>query len=364
LSTGSHQATITAVDDRGHSAQAHLSFVWGGIDIAAPEDEGADVILADTEIWEIQTVDNDGLINPGEGIRLYFRLQNQGGKDLSDVVAEIRSLDPRLRVETPELSIGELVAGASLRPADGFDLYVSAGVEEERFNPTPLSIRLELTDSSGERRVFPMDLPVYEARGKNRSAGDIQLTLDRLDRTTLSSWVELGGEASTPKGDALTITLRVNDERVAADWSRSRGRYRAMADLKPGDNTIDVRAVASDGRSARVDGVVHRLSPYTAPSLSIDVPKEGEWLDGCRPLEIKGRCDGGSDAIEHIAIEVNAHDRGGALPTVLPVVDQGTYRGEIPPGMIEGACEIKVQLKTLSGETVTAVRRVQLSGCS
>jgi hypothetical protein len=365
LSPGSHEATITAVDDRGHSAQAHLSFVWGGIDITAPEDEDADVILADTEIWEIRTVDNDGLINPGEGIRLFFRLQNQGGKDLSDVVAEMRSLDPRLRVETPELFIGKLVAGASLRPADGFDLYVSAGVEEEeRFNPTPLSIRLELTDSSGERRVFPMDLPIYEARGKNRSAGDIQLTLDRLDRTTLSPWVELGGEASTPERDALTITLRVNDERVAADWSRSQGRYRALADLKPGDNTIDVQAVASGGRRARVDGVVHRLSPYTAPSLSIDAPKEGEWIDGCRPLEIKGRCDGGSDTIEHIAIEFTALDSGGSLPTVLPVVDHGIYRGEIPPGMIEGACEIKVQLRTLSGETVTAVRRVQLSGCS
>jgi hypothetical protein len=362
LTAGAHVAVLAAVDAHGHRAEQRLPFTWGVAPGSIVAADGG-LVLEGVEIRELRPVDGDGLANPGELVRLYIRLQNPGDEALRNLTAELTSLDPHVRVETPGIEMGDLGGGGHvLRSPGGFDLHLAPDLGTvSRQDPYLAPLRLRVVDQAGEAWEFDFDLPVFQSRANPN--GSIQLTVDSQARSTQAARILLQGTArALPEAD-IEVTVRLNGETLRADWSRSSGRYSVAADLVEGDNPIEVEAVAADGRRQRIQALVQRRVAHRPPRLVLTLPAEGAWFDGCGDIALSGSYDSGTSVLEELTVSVRPVS--GGSPQDIPLsVTEGRFTGSIPPFGSSGFYEVRVSLRTAEGTTLTVVRIIEIASCT
>lgn len=362
LTAGAHVAVLAAWDAHGHRAEQRLPFTWGVAPGSIVAADGG-LVLEGVELRELRAVDGDGLANPGELVRLYIRLQNPGDEPLRNLTAELTSLDPHVRVETPGIEMGDLGGGGHvLRSPEGFDLHLSPDLGTvSRQDPYLAPLRLRVADQAGEAWAFDFDLPVFQSRANPN--GTIQLTLDHQARSTQASRTLLQGAArAMPEAD-IEVSVRVNGETLRADWSRSSGRYSVAAELVEGDNPIEVEAVTADGRRQRIQALVQRRVARRPPSLVLTLPAEGAWFDGCGDMALAGSYDSGTSALEELTVSVRPVS--GGSPQDIPLnVTEGRFTGSIPPFGSSGFYEVRASLRTAEGTTLTVVRIIEIASCT
>lgn len=363
LGPGHHEARIEVFDDQGNTAEEHIAFSCASAGAVMAPDSSGPLRLSDIAIREIRPVDGDGLANPGETVRLYFQIENSRSLPVADLKAELLSLDPLLRVENPEIILGDLDAGDTIQSSAGFDIRIDEGVSDlTRTDPYRAPLRLHLIDDDGNRRSFAIELPIYQIR--SQPEGRIRLTIDPSERVTTAAFVNISGTASATPSIPLVVTISVNGSDHTAEWNPSSGRYRARIPLAVGENGIAVSARSPEGGFAEAATRIVRETPYRPPRLIITMPGEGALIDGCRPFDVAGRLDPGSSSVDTLQLTYIPEDEPEFWDSIDLTIDGSAFSGTVPALSMGGVYELRVTLETRGGDAVTAIRIIQVSDCS
>jgi len=163
LKPGFHQAILSATDRGGHSASARLDFAFAGSELSASV--AGNLLLNPITVFELANGNGDGLANPGELIRLFFTLTNNGKADLHDLELRVTIDDPGVRLEHDRFTVSALPAGGSASNTDHIDLRIDADLlSREGLELKALPVLLDVTDARGRQWRLQGSLTVYQQR--------------------------------------------------------------------------------------------------------------------------------------------------------------------------------------------------------
>ena len=107
--------------DGPHKTVFHKHFVRHGIiDIPAPKFALSDIQLTD---------DNDGHFNPGENLKLSFKLKNEGDLDAYEVMAAITSSSDSIEIINGNLNFGSIAQGEEIENLDLIEVIIKTDAD-------------------------------------------------------------------------------------------------------------------------------------------------------------------------------------------------------------------------------------------
>ncbi len=164
ISEGLHTAQLRVTDLSRNSDTRSLPF--GRIANLVVNDPGTgDLQLDRVSVWELQNANGDGLINPGELVRLFPSFINTGVLPLTDLTITTKINVLGVNIESPTGNIVSINAGQSVSLLSGFDLRVDADfLRREGLQERIVPVEFLVTDGSGRSWQFVSDILVREPR--------------------------------------------------------------------------------------------------------------------------------------------------------------------------------------------------------
>ncbi|MCB2217681.1 MAG: hypothetical protein KQH59_16550 [Desulfobulbaceae bacterium] len=123
-------------------------------------------------------------------------------------------------------------------PVRNYDKHSERFEVALNLDPGPNTIEIRAVDESGANGFAVVFISCNSA---------IEVTLDRLPRTTDSSEIMISGKAESSASIITEITMQVNGIPVDLRWRKSDGTFRAEVSLTPGLNTIVAEALDEAG---------------------------------------------------------------------------------------------------------------------
>jgi len=164
ISEGLHTAQLRVTDASGNSDTRSLPF--GRINNLVVNDPGTgDLQLDRVSVWELQNANGDGLINPGELVRLFPSFINTGALPLTNLTITTNINVLGVNIESPAGSIASINTGQTVSLLDGFDLRIDADfLRREGLQEKIVPIEFLVRDESGRSWQFTSDILVREPR--------------------------------------------------------------------------------------------------------------------------------------------------------------------------------------------------------
>lgn len=378
LTPGKHLARLTATDAHNHSDEAVLRFSPGQ-PIDVPDEASGDLSIEDLTLWEIEDHNGDGKANPGETVRLFVSLIQQGAEVLTSVSGRLASEEPGIAVEKDQVVYGTLNPGETLSPIHGFDIRIDEDFLDTRpSDPYEARFTLEATAESGKTWLLDLGLPVYrptlpfsiaspegQDAETNPLLSEITVTLDPLPSHTEQEEIEVTGSAASSASTIDEVLVRVTGTEHEALWNPGEGTFSATIPLDLGHNVIEAEAVDRSGALGMDTGFVQRSDPFVPPEIQITDPIE--WEYGCwAPDDLHGVFDAGSSGVATFQGAMTAEGETVSIPVVEVIEDgeernEGTFTTPNPlheyfrPNWGQGhvtAITLTVILTTMDGDTV------------
>ncbi len=103
-------------------------------------------ISPDFIVDDSQSGNNDGILDPGETALLKLNVSNIGSSDVADIIVDVVSGDPLLTINTPEINVVSLDAGASE--------LISIGVTADASSPIGYPVNIDLSAAAGPSGLY------------------------------------------------------------------------------------------------------------------------------------------------------------------------------------------------------------------
>ncbi|SHI05512.1 hypothetical protein [Desulfofustis glycolicus] len=132
-------------------------------------------------------------------------------------------------------------------PVRNYDKHSERFEVALNLDPGPNTIEMRAVDESGANGFAIVFISCNSA---------IEVTLDRLPRTTDSSEIMISGKAESSASIISEITMQVNGIPVDLRWHKSAGTFRAEVSLTSGLNTIVVEAFDEAGAYGRAQTTI------------------------------------------------------------------------------------------------------------
>jgi hypothetical protein len=362
LHPGRHRVRLTATDDQGNRAERSLSFIPGErVTVSAPGK--GDLEIEEITLWEIRDHNGDGKAGPGERVRLFVTLRNNGNRPLKGVVGRLVSEEGLVIVETERVAYGAVDPADAPPPVHGFEIHIDRNIlETTSSEPFHAAFTLVVTSEKGER-ALPFTLPIYKhtlpVAAPAPSSSLVKVTIDPLPQTTDAEEILVSGTAESTASAIEKVMAYVNGTAFEAVWHGGAERFAVTVPLKEGDNVIEVQATDQSGALGSNTAFINRTILYVPPELEITNPPDF-FNFGCEGvIYLEGTFSTGSSSIQLMEAELEG-DEGfwAAIPLNL---SDGTFRSQdlmplILEGMAEGNKEfgIIVRLRTTHGDQVQA----------
>jgi hypothetical protein len=360
LTDGPHLAQITATDRHGNQSSESLRFSRT-IEITMAGAGGGDgIAIEGLSLMELENHNGDGLANPGELVRLFVSLKNEGNDPLS-CVARLSPEDPEIVVETESLAYAGLAPGSTAVPLKGFDLQVGSDILKKTISdPYEAYFDLTLTCNQGREWLLPLAIPIQRATVPGGEG--LKVRLDRLPPSTAAREYRLQGTIRTRSEFIDWIEVRVNgDLQGPVDFDREGGHFEAVAALEEGSNAIEVTGADSAGARGSDTGYIFRTTAFAPPAIAITSPAGGDYFM-CSNLTVTGTYDPGSGALERIRVE--APWRSGSCPVT--IIDGSHFTvdcGDVILGPA-GVYDIEATIETTDGVEAMDAVTVEVGSCS
>lgn len=326
LGPGSHLARLTATDAHDHSDEAVLRFSPGE-PIDVPQKGAGDLTVEDMTLWELEDHNGDGRANPGETVRLFVSLIQQGVEELTHVQGHLESEEPGIAVVKNQVVYGALNPGETVSPLQGFDLRMDEDFLDTRpSDPYEARFTLEITAEGGKTWLLDLDLPVYQPtlpfsvaspegqdEDTNSLLSEVTVTLDPLPPHAEQKKIEVTGSAASSASTIHEVFVRVNGTEHEALWNPAEGTFSATIPLELGDNLIEAEAVDRSGALGMDTGFVHRSDPFVPPDIQITEPNDGDHFF-CGEVHLRGGFDAGSSEIASIQGAISAEGEAVSIP--------------------------------------------------
>ncbi|MGM0665589.1 MAG: hypothetical protein ACQET7_15595, partial [Thermodesulfobacteriota bacterium] len=324
LSPGMHLARLTARDAHGNSDEAFLRFVPGERIHVHQEDRGG-LSIDEVILWELQNHNGDGRANPGETVRLFVGLINNGYAGLTDVRGRLRSGEPGIVVEQDEVVFGDLERGRTLTPIHGFDIRINEDFLDRTFSdPYDARFTLEAIDGSGRAWTLDFNVPVYrptipfDVPRASPDSGDLPISevivnLNPLPPNTSEPTIEVSGTAVSTASIIDEVVIRVNGTPHTAVWNPMDGSLAVFVGLAVGDNLVEAQAVDRTGAVGSDMGFVHRSEPAIPPEIEINEPLQGgEYMSP--QIYLRGDFSAGNSDISGFQVFMTANGETVSVP--------------------------------------------------
>jgi len=327
LGSGMHEARLTATDAHGHSDEAVLRFSQGE-PVGVPEKGPGDLSIEEVTLWEIEGHNGDGRANPGETVRLFVSLTQQGAEVLVNVLGRLESEEPGIVVEKDQVAYGTLHPGDTVSPLQGFDIRIDEDFLDTRpSDPYEARFTLEATAGGGKTWLLDLDLLVYQPTlpfsivspedqdaGTNPLVSEVTVTLDPLPPTTEQEEIDVTGSAASSASTIDEVVVRINGIEHEADWNPGDGTFSVTVALELGDNVIEAEAMDRTGASGMDTGFVYRTDPFVPPEIVIQEPTDGEVFPFCVEVHLNGQFDAGSSEVALIQGSMSGEGETVSIP--------------------------------------------------
>ena len=365
LDTDHHSAQLTATDEHGKTTSRGLTFS-DNRNIVQPGKFKHDLAIDSMRIWELEDHNGDGQANPGEFIRLFISLHNNGTVALPANYGRLTVSDSFAIVEQDEVHYDAMEPGAIQMPTHGFDLRIDPNIFEGSTNdPYQLHLELNVPKDEGEMTI-PLILPIYIPTLPSLNRPEtMQVLIDRLPISTDQEAIKVSGVV---EGDITldTINIIVNGSSHRATFDQTTNIFQSWIPLATGVNTIEVHAQAKGGLQASKRIFITRISPNIPPQLTILTPANGSHFAGVN-LPITGTFSPGNSDLDSMTItlvgeygvtenfnlddiEIDHSNNSFTLDVFQPT---------IPPAM-QYECQnvniiLTITLSTIDGQTTTEI---------
>ncbi len=343
LERGFHRALLAATDRSGNRTEATLEFAYAGRGLAGAV--SGDLVLSQIAVFELQGGNGDGLPNPGELVRLFITLANNGNADLEELEVRVTISDPGVRLERETFTLPRLAAGGTASDRDGIDVRLAPDLlSREGLELKELPVLLEVADRQGGRWTLQGLLTVYQQRAAFTAghtgplpAVEILEPADgrRLDFGTLSpavAQVTVRGTFSTGDAPLERLLLRVEDDGGALLFGGSPsiigpGLYQAQVSVPAASaGPVHLAAVitTTDGDRAEATGTVEvalQAAVNLPPSVTITSPFDGQTFTtggaATTTVSILGTFDTADSPLDRIEVTLGGGSTAAVNATVL-----------------------------------------------
>ena len=308
LLPGFHRAVLNVTDGGGNTATARLNFNSGVAATLAEAGEG-DVRLDSVFLWELQNGNGDGLATPGELVRLFVTLSNQGNAALENLTLKATASDVGVDIERATLGIGVLTTGQTLTLPEGLDLRIADDIltrEGAGVDRREVMLDLEISDAGGGVWPLGTGFTVFEERVSlsgatvTVAAAEAQNVLPTISLTqpTEAQLLDFGVglppvavvvQGTFTEGDSPfnVLNLRVENtdtSAVAFDATPTvtgAGAFSQSVNLTAGAHSVTADMQTEDGDQAQAtSSFTVALVPPALPSIFITSPADGAVLPG------------------------------------------------------------------------------------
>ena len=300
--SGYHSAQIIAADNNGHKDTETIRFVVGE-EINAVDGSG-ELLLDSMSIWELEHTNNDGQANPGELIRIFPTLLNNGMTQLQQCTAQLFAEDSRIVVETNQIKAAFIDAALTTTLLRGFDVQIGNDILESTISdPYDTHFRLAVSCSEGNWEM-PFTLPVYRPTLPVDIDSQVAIELEPIPRTSTTAETTIRGVvvSSSSFVDSLSITVNgqfIKDLRL----DNTTGAFEAAIPLDPGSNIIEIEAY---DRSGAVGFKTTFINCRSTLDVTIDrLPGSSITAE----LEISGTVESSASMVSRLVLTVNGREQ-------------------------------------------------------
>jgi len=210
IEPGTHVAELTVTDNTGNSDSKRLTFGYTSEVLSEFDESLQNLQLERLSIWELQGANGDGVINPGELVKVFPVLTNFGLTELSGLSVSLSSSTLGVNIESPEGLISALPVQQSASVLEGFDVRISEDMlSREGVRELAIPLQVRVNDSAGSEWQFTSTLNIREARETFTNAPVIEpgVVVNILPTLTLNTppsitppQFDVGGEVVTYTG--------------------------------------------------------------------------------------------------------------------------------------------------------------------